>query len=218
VPWPMRPPQWPHGTGRRSESTGFVGSPLTIDKGAWVLVGGERVEGAGYYYRPTVLADVPLDARMQHERDLRSRSAGDLLATEDEAVAAANDTPYGLVAYVVYARPRAGSASLRAVAGRNDRAEPGHCFQSRRAVRRDQALGARSRGWPRRDRRVPGDEVRGSEYRLTQQQPSRGGVIRPSSDAPRVANVVRAPGSVLALGQSVGSAPGGAGHPPYGRR
>jgi succinate-semialdehyde dehydrogenase / glutarate-semialdehyde dehydrogenase len=71
-----------------------------VDKGARVLVGGQAVEGAGYYYRPTVLADVPLDARMQHEEIFGPVAPVTSFTNEDEAVAAANDTPYGLVAYV----------------------------------------------------------------------------------------------------------------------
>jgi succinate-semialdehyde dehydrogenase / glutarate-semialdehyde dehydrogenase len=71
-----------------------------VDKGARVLVGGEPVEGAGYYYRPTVLVDVPLDSRMQQEEIFGPVAPVTSFATEDEAVAAANDTPYGLVAYV----------------------------------------------------------------------------------------------------------------------
>ena len=71
-----------------------------IDKGARVLVGGETVEGAGYYYRPTVLADVPLESRMQHEEIFGPVAPVTSFATEDDAIAAANDTPYGLVAYV----------------------------------------------------------------------------------------------------------------------
>jgi succinate-semialdehyde dehydrogenase / glutarate-semialdehyde dehydrogenase len=71
-----------------------------VDKGARVLVGGETVEGAGYYYRPTVLADVPFESRMQHEEIFGPVAPVTSFATEDEALAAANDTPYGLVAYV----------------------------------------------------------------------------------------------------------------------
>jgi succinate-semialdehyde dehydrogenase / glutarate-semialdehyde dehydrogenase len=71
-----------------------------VDKGARVLVGAEAVEGAGYYYRPTVLADVPRDARMQREEIFGPVAPVTTVATEEEAVGAANDTPYGLVAYV----------------------------------------------------------------------------------------------------------------------
>jgi succinate-semialdehyde dehydrogenase / glutarate-semialdehyde dehydrogenase len=71
-----------------------------VDRGARVLVGGDTIEGAGYYYQPTVLADVPLDSRMQHEEIFGPVAPVTSFATEDDAVAAANDTPYGLVAYV----------------------------------------------------------------------------------------------------------------------
>jgi succinate-semialdehyde dehydrogenase / glutarate-semialdehyde dehydrogenase len=71
-----------------------------VDKGARVLVGGDTIEGAGYYYQPTVLADVPLDSRMQHEEIFGPVAPVTSFATEDDAVAAANDTPYGLVAYL----------------------------------------------------------------------------------------------------------------------
>jgi succinate-semialdehyde dehydrogenase/glutarate-semialdehyde dehydrogenase len=71
-----------------------------VDKGARVLVGAEAIEGAGYYYRPTVLADVPRDARMQREEIFGPVAPVTAVTTEEEAVAAANDTPYGLVAYV----------------------------------------------------------------------------------------------------------------------
>jgi succinate-semialdehyde dehydrogenase/glutarate-semialdehyde dehydrogenase len=71
-----------------------------VDKGARVLVGGDTIEGAGYYYQPTVLADVPLDSRMQHEEIFGPVAPVTSFVTEDHAVAAANDTPYGLVAYV----------------------------------------------------------------------------------------------------------------------
>ena len=63
-------------------------------------MGGERVDGAGYFYEPTVLGDVPEDARLLKEEifgpvapvaRLRLRGGGDR---------AANDTEYGLVAYV----------------------------------------------------------------------------------------------------------------------
>src|ERR671920_1136700 len=37
------------------------------DKGAEVLVGGSRVDGAGYFYEPTVLGDVPAEARLLEE-------------------------------------------------------------------------------------------------------------------------------------------------------
>src|SRR5688500_7230745 len=70
------------------------------DKGANVLVGGEKLEGAGYYYKPTVLSDVGDDARVLSEEIFGPVAPVKGFQSEDEAIAAANDTEYGLVAYV----------------------------------------------------------------------------------------------------------------------
>jgi succinate-semialdehyde dehydrogenase/glutarate-semialdehyde dehydrogenase len=71
-----------------------------VTKGAKVLVGGERLDGAGYFYQPTVLTDVPDDARMLSEEIFGPVAPIKGFQSEDEAIAAANDTEYGLVAYV----------------------------------------------------------------------------------------------------------------------
>jgi succinate-semialdehyde dehydrogenase / glutarate-semialdehyde dehydrogenase len=71
-----------------------------VGKGARVLVGGDAIDGPGYFYRPTVLADVPRDARMQREEIFGPVAPVTTFDTQDEALAAANDTQYGLVAYV----------------------------------------------------------------------------------------------------------------------
>jgi succinate-semialdehyde dehydrogenase/glutarate-semialdehyde dehydrogenase len=71
-----------------------------VAKGARVLCGGERVEGPGHFYRPTVLADVPDDARLLREEIFGPVAPVKGFASEDEAIAAANDTEFGLVAYL----------------------------------------------------------------------------------------------------------------------
>jgi succinate-semialdehyde dehydrogenase / glutarate-semialdehyde dehydrogenase len=71
-----------------------------VGKGASCLVGGEALEGAGYFYRPTVLADVPEDADLLREEIFGPVAPVRAVGSEEEAVAAANDTEYGLVAYV----------------------------------------------------------------------------------------------------------------------
>ncbi len=70
-----------------------------VDKGAKVLVGGHPVEGPGYFYEPTVLADVPSDARLLREEIFGPVAPVVRFSTDDEAIGAANDTEYGLVAY-----------------------------------------------------------------------------------------------------------------------
>jgi succinate-semialdehyde dehydrogenase / glutarate-semialdehyde dehydrogenase len=71
-----------------------------VSRGAKVLLGGERLKGPGYYYPPTVLGDVPADARMFEEEIFGPVVALQSFDTDEEAVASANDTEFGLAAYV----------------------------------------------------------------------------------------------------------------------
>ena len=71
-----------------------------IGRGAQAVVGGSAVDGSGYFYHPTVLTDVPEDAKLLKEEILGPVAPVKGFQDEDEAVAAANDTEYGLVAYV----------------------------------------------------------------------------------------------------------------------
>jgi succinate-semialdehyde dehydrogenase/glutarate-semialdehyde dehydrogenase len=71
-----------------------------VSKGAKVLTGGERVDGAGYFYAPTVLSDVPDDAELLKEEIFGPVAPITTFASDEEAVAKANDTEYGLVSYV----------------------------------------------------------------------------------------------------------------------
>jgi succinate-semialdehyde dehydrogenase / glutarate-semialdehyde dehydrogenase len=69
-------------------------------KGAKVVCGGETVGDRGYFYAPTVLTGVSADARMMREEIFGPVAPIATFATEAEAIARANDTEYGLVAYV----------------------------------------------------------------------------------------------------------------------
>ncbi|MPY82843.1 MAG: aldehyde dehydrogenase family protein [Actinophytocola sp.] len=71
-----------------------------VDRGAKVLTGGSGVDGPGHFYQPTVLTDVPQDARLAHEEIFGPVAPINVFDTEDEAVAKANDTEYGLVSYL----------------------------------------------------------------------------------------------------------------------
>jgi succinate-semialdehyde dehydrogenase/glutarate-semialdehyde dehydrogenase len=71
-----------------------------VGHGARVLVGGHARDGSGYFYDPTVLADVPDDAELLREEIFGPVAPVKGFTDEDEAIAAANDTEYGLVAYV----------------------------------------------------------------------------------------------------------------------
>jgi succinate-semialdehyde dehydrogenase / glutarate-semialdehyde dehydrogenase len=69
-------------------------------RGAQVLVGGRERDGAGYFYEPTVLGGVSPDARLLKEEIFGPVAPVIGFDDEDAAIAAANDTEYGLVAYV----------------------------------------------------------------------------------------------------------------------
>jgi len=69
-------------------------------KGAQILVGGQSRDGAGYFYEPTVLGGVTGDARLLKEEIFGPVAPVISFDEEDAAIAAANDTEYGLVAYV----------------------------------------------------------------------------------------------------------------------
>jgi succinate-semialdehyde dehydrogenase/glutarate-semialdehyde dehydrogenase len=70
------------------------------ERGAKVLAGGSAPDWVGYFYDPTVLADVPDGARLLREEIFGPVAPVKTFASEDEAIAAANATEYGLVAYV----------------------------------------------------------------------------------------------------------------------
>lgn len=71
-----------------------------IDRGARAVLGGRPVDGRGYFYPPTVLVDVPRDARILHEEVFGPVAPVVRFDQEDEALALANDTPLGLVSYL----------------------------------------------------------------------------------------------------------------------
>jgi succinate-semialdehyde dehydrogenase/glutarate-semialdehyde dehydrogenase len=70
------------------------------ERGARVLLGGERLGERGYFYAPTVLAGVPQDARLLAEEIFGPVAPVATFTTDQQAIDAANRTEYGLVAYV----------------------------------------------------------------------------------------------------------------------
>lgn len=71
-----------------------------VEKGATVVCGGRRPEGRGYFYSPTVLADVSPEADLMAEEIFGPVAPVVPFDTEDEALRIANDTPWGLVGYL----------------------------------------------------------------------------------------------------------------------
>ena len=70
-----------------------------VDKGAKILTGGTMPAGEGYFYPPTVLTSVPKNARILKEEVFGPVAPVITFKTEAEAIALANDTEFGLVAY-----------------------------------------------------------------------------------------------------------------------
>jgi succinate-semialdehyde dehydrogenase/glutarate-semialdehyde dehydrogenase len=71
-----------------------------VGKGASVLTGGKAPTGTGYFYPATVLDKVPDSAKLLREEIFGPVAALQTFSSEDEVVKRANDTEYGLVAYV----------------------------------------------------------------------------------------------------------------------
>jgi succinate-semialdehyde dehydrogenase / glutarate-semialdehyde dehydrogenase len=71
-----------------------------VSRGAKVVCGGKRGEGRGYFYPPTVLMNVSAEADMAQEEIFGPVAPIYIFDTEEEAIERANDTEYGLVAYV----------------------------------------------------------------------------------------------------------------------
>ena len=82
---------------QREKVTELVDDAVT--RGARVLIGGEPIGDRGYFFAPTVLADVPDDARAFSEEIFGPVAPISTFSTEEQALAEANRTEYGLVAY-----------------------------------------------------------------------------------------------------------------------
>src|SRR5918997_4827589 len=72
----------------------------TVGRGARPLLGGTRPSGAGFFYPPTVLVDVPADSAATREEIFGPVAPIVPFTGDDEVLTLANGTPFGLVAYV----------------------------------------------------------------------------------------------------------------------
>jgi succinate-semialdehyde dehydrogenase/glutarate-semialdehyde dehydrogenase len=71
-----------------------------LAQGAKAMIGASPISGPGYFYQPTVLTQVPADARMSREEIFGPVAPVTTFDNEEEALAAANDSEFGLVSYV----------------------------------------------------------------------------------------------------------------------
>src|SRR6202042_1571931 len=86
---------------QREKVTELVGD--AVDRGARVLTGGGQLSGPayrGYFFEPTVLAEVSDDARLLSEEIFGPVAPVAAFSSDEQALTAANRTEYGLVAYV----------------------------------------------------------------------------------------------------------------------
>ncbi|HEX4686849.1 MAG TPA: NAD-dependent succinate-semialdehyde dehydrogenase [Nocardioides sp.] len=81
------------------ESVGRLVSDAVHD-GAELVTGGEAPEGPGYFYAPTVLLGVPAEARIVNEEIFGPVAPITTFSSDDDAIALANATEYGLASYV----------------------------------------------------------------------------------------------------------------------
>jgi succinate-semialdehyde dehydrogenase/glutarate-semialdehyde dehydrogenase len=76
---------------------GFVADAL--DRGARLMAGGERGANRGFFYQPTVLANVPMEARAMNDEPFGPLAVTAPFATFDEVIEQANRLPFGLASY-----------------------------------------------------------------------------------------------------------------------
>jgi succinate-semialdehyde dehydrogenase/glutarate-semialdehyde dehydrogenase len=82
----------------RNKVVGLVDD--AVRKGAKVMIGGTAPTGKGFFYPATVLTNVPGGAHMLREEIFGPVAALQTFSSDDDVIARANDTEYGLVAYV----------------------------------------------------------------------------------------------------------------------
>lgn len=83
--------------GRLDALQGFVDD--AVERGARLLAGGSRMSGKGYFFEPTVLADVPDEALIMREEPFGPVAVLNPIGSLDEGIEKANSVPYGLAAY-----------------------------------------------------------------------------------------------------------------------
>ncbi len=104
----------PLANGRRvAAMEGFVAD--AVKRGARLRTGGKRLGNKGYFFAPTVLSDVPLDARVMNEEPFGPMALMAPFKGFDDAMAEANRLPYGLSAYAYTRSVKTASAFAAAV-------------------------------------------------------------------------------------------------------
>ena len=114
-----------------------------LDKGARLVTGGERLTAdgldAGRFYAPTLLADVTPDMLIYREETFGPVAPVIVFDDDDEAIAMANDTDYGLASYVYTQSPESGVPRRRGAEVRHGGRQRHQPHVGGRAVRRGEA-------------------------------------------------------------------------------
>jgi succinate-semialdehyde dehydrogenase/glutarate-semialdehyde dehydrogenase len=79
------------------------------------VTGGERVGNKGYFFAPTILTDVPMEARIMNEEPFGPVAIIRPFRDAEEAVAEANRLPYGLASYAYTSSARTAAMVADAV-------------------------------------------------------------------------------------------------------
>jgi succinate-semialdehyde dehydrogenase/glutarate-semialdehyde dehydrogenase len=91
----------------------FIGD--AAQKGATVRTGGNRIGNNGNFFEPTVLTDVPMEARVMHEEPFGPLAVISPFSGFDEVVSEANRLPYGLASYAYTRSAKTANAIAAAV-------------------------------------------------------------------------------------------------------
>ena len=86
-----------------------------VDSGATLTTGGALIDRPGYFFEPTVLANVPDDALVMHEEPFGPLAVVNPVESLDEAIVRSNSVPYGLAGYGFTNRPDYADEMIRRV-------------------------------------------------------------------------------------------------------
>ena len=130
-----------------------------LSKGAKVVVGGKRVDGAGHFYAPTVLTGIKADMLAMREETFGPVAPLMKFDTEEEVIRLANATEFGLASYFYSSRRRPRVARRRSARERHRRHQRRHHLHRSRAVRRREGKRHRPRRLEVRPRGIPRDQI-----------------------------------------------------------
>jgi succinate-semialdehyde dehydrogenase/glutarate-semialdehyde dehydrogenase len=92
---------------------GFIGDAQ--QKGATIRAGGNRIGNKGNFFEPTVLTDVPMEARVMNEEPFGPLAIISPFSRFDDVVAEANRLPFGLASYAYTRSAKTANAIAAAV-------------------------------------------------------------------------------------------------------